>query len=606
MDMSTNCHLSHEPLGKSAPLLSLHYVQPWCPPIFYPAESSAFRAHAGAEPSPELCLSGDLVLIEDDGLIAQVACDVNDDSPPPIVNMESELPTFFSLVPKQLRRAKSTTILVDDLALISKHLQVLSDRLSGLMVSPPPCSGSDPAAPKLLSSLSHEEVVWLVHRPGSTLPPVCPCDWSNGSDTKTHWISEELYCALGCCWFRNYKHIIQTSLDSQWIDGGEFPVSLGVFTTIPKAPRSGAIDCKQSFYLDIVHVDNAFGDCISVGGFWYSLVFVDQATRYNWVFGLKDLSSASILAAFHLFCADARSYARYFRCNCDAKLFGTKIQEHLINNAFNIVAAAAGCQLSNSLMELHWKVMVHMARAYLTEKQMPRSFWFYAIVHSAWMMNAIPGKFGGKLATPFFLVHGLGHNERTWFPLFSVCNFHHEKDGNVPHSHCQSHTMDGIAIGCLPTSNAMLVYNPRTKQYYKPNSYRLDPYRLPSLVYPSLNYDGGLFCSLFRDEKVPVEELYPPGTRVEQLDPATNMLLAGTVMDISLLMAPLGSTLYHILFDNGTLASIPFAEMESLIPAPPLPSSTPTDSSSNVSSALLLPFLSVNSQITYEHNSTYH
>ncbi len=419
VDMSTDCHLSYEPLGKSAPLSSLHYVQPWCPPVLYPAESSAFRAHAGTKPLPELHLLGNPVLIEDDGLIAQVACDVNNDSPPPIVDTEPELPTFFSLVPKQLCQAKSTTFLMDNLALIFKHLQVLLDRLSGLTVSLPPSLGSDPVAPKLLSSLSHEEVVWLVHRPGSTLPPVRPCDRSNGSDTKTHWTSEELHRALGCRWFRNYKHIIQTSLDGQWIDGGEFPVSLGAFTTIPKAPRGGAIDREQSFYLDIVRVDTAFGDCVLVGGFWYSLVFVDQATHYNWVFGLKDLSSASILAAFRLFCADASSYARCFWCDCDAKLFGTKIWEHLINNASNIVAAVAGCQSSNGLMESHWKVMVHMARAYLMEKQMPRSFWFYVIVHSAWMMNAIPGKFGGKLASPFLLVHGSGHDERTWFPLFS-------------------------------------------------------------------------------------------------------------------------------------------------------------------------------------------
>ncbi len=105
---------------------------------------------------------------------------------------------------------------------------------------------------------------------------------------------------------------------------------------------------------------------------------------------------------------------------------------------------------------------------------------------------------------------------------------------------------------------------------------------------------------------MPVEELYPPGMRVEQLDPATNMLLVGMVMDIPLSTAPLGSTLYHILFNNGTSASIPFAEMESLIPAPPLPSSTPTDSPSDGSSSLLPPFLSVNSRITYEHDGAYH
>jgi hypothetical protein len=44
---------------------------------------------------------------------------------------------------------------------------------------------------------------------------------------------------------------------------------------IPKAPRGKAIDREQSFYLDIVHVDIAFGDCVSTGGYRYSLIFVD-------------------------------------------------------------------------------------------------------------------------------------------------------------------------------------------------------------------------------------------------------------------------------------------------------------------------------------------
>jgi hypothetical protein len=108
-----------------------------------------------------------------------------------------------------------------------------------------------------------------------------------------------------------------------------------------------------------------------VGGFHYSLIFVDQATRYSWVFGLKELSEESILSAFCLFRADAGSYARCFRCDCNPKLFGMAIKEHLVDHDSNIVAAVAGRQSSNSLVESHWKIMVHMARAYLTEKQMP-------------------------------------------------------------------------------------------------------------------------------------------------------------------------------------------------------------------------------------------
>ncbi len=207
--------------------------------------------------------------------------------------------------------------------------------------------------------------------------------------------------------------------------------------------------------------------------------------------------------------------------------------------------------------------MVHMARAYLTEKQMPRAFWFYAIVHSARMMNVIPGKIHGCIASPFLLVHGVGHDEQTWIPLFSLCYFHHEKDGDIKRSKHQAHSMDGVIIGRSPTSNALLVYNPRNKQYYEPNSYRIDSYRLPGSVYRDLKYDGGLFCSLYRDDNPPIKELYPPGTRVERIDPTSHMLLAGTVMDIpfsdgcspddSLASSPS----YTVLFDNGTSASIP-------------------------------------------------
>ncbi len=165
--------------------------------------------------------------------------------------------------------------------------------------------------------------------------------------------------------------------------------------------------------------------------------------------------------------------------------------------------------------------------------------------------------------------------------------------------------MDGIASGRSPTLNAMLVYSPWTKRYYEPNSYCLDPYQLPSLVYSTLRYDGGLFCSLLQDKNVPTEELYPPGTRVKRINPTTNKLLGSTVMDIPLSTTPSDSPTYQILFENGTSASISLTDMPSLILAPPGPMSAPVDSSSDDSSSLLLPFLSVNSRITYEHEGAY-
>ena len=252
--------------------------------------------------------------------------------------------------------------------------------------------------------------------------------------------------------------------------------------------------------------------------------------------------------------------------------------------------------------------MVHMARAYITEKQMPRTFSFFGITHAARMMDAILGKHdSGKLASPFLLVHGVGHDERTWIPNFSLRFFHHETDGDVQRSRHQAHTMDGIVVGRLPNSKALLVYNPRNKKYYKPDSYRLDPYPLPGSAYPSIKYNVGLFVNLLRNDNPQFKEKYPPGMHVERSDPSTNMLVSGTVMDIPFPVNISDPTTnssdlpYTILFNNGTSDLIPLSQMANLTPPPPV-----SLTASDTAESLLPPFLRLNSCITYEHDGQYH
>ena len=138
-----------------------------------------------------------------------------------------------------------------------------------------------------LECMVREEILHLLHHPNTSPPAIRPCDRPNASDTKSHRSAEELHRITGCHRFRNYKHLISTTKDGSFIDNGEFPLSIGAFTTIPKAPRGKAIDRTTSKLLDIVHFDIAFGDCMSVGGFKYALIFVDRATCFNWCFGLK-------------------------------------------------------------------------------------------------------------------------------------------------------------------------------------------------------------------------------------------------------------------------------------------------------------------------------
>jgi hypothetical protein len=91
---------------------------------------------------------------------------------------------------------------------------------------------------------------------------------------------------------------------------------------------------------------------------------------------------------------------------------------------------------------------------------------------------------------------------------------------------------------------------------------------------------------------------------VERIDPAINMLLAGTVMDIPFPSSGSGDELtynYTVLFDNGTTASIPLTEMALIILAPPVQVSA-LDSQDS----LLPPFLQLNAKITYKHESRFH
>ncbi len=92
--------------------------------------------------------------------------------------------------------------------------------------------------------------------------------------------------------------------------------------------------------------------------------------------------------------------------------------------------------------------------------------------------------------------------------------------------------------------------------------------------------------------------------QVKHIDPSTNMLLAGTVMDIPFLLDPSGNgfvPLYTILFDNGTTASIPLRDMASIIPLPPV-----DVANFDSHDSFLLPFLRLNSKITFEHEGQYH
>jgi hypothetical protein len=120
--------------------------------------------------------------------------------------------------------------------------------------------------------------------------------------------------------------------------------------------------------------------------------------------------------------------------------------------------------------------------------------------------------------------------------------------------------------------SSLVDLKPQNQQYYKPDSYKLDPYCLPSSVYPTIVYDGSLFISLHRDDVPAISEPYLPGTHKLDINNASGVIRSGTVMDIPL--DPTTSPHHLIQFDNRTTRSVPASDMASLIPKPAANEST--------------------------------
>eukprot|EP00804_Cyclotella_cryptica_P002399 CCRYP_004096-RA/>CCRYP_004096-RA protein AED:0.22 eAED:0.22 QI:0/0/0/1/0/0/3/0/917 len=225
-----------------------------------------------------------------------------------------------------------------------------------------------------------------------------------------------------------------------------------------------------------------------------------------------------------------------------------------------------------------------MARAYITEKQVGREFWYFAIRHIVLMINQVPGCLGRKLTTPFELVYGVKPDSSTWFELFSIGYFDHKTEGNAKKSNIQAQTLAGIAVGRDDKANTIRFYNPITKAYYSPSVFKLDEGRLPASHFPNrITFDGDLVCGLQSNNTDPTPEPFPPGTRVNVS--VNGKIKRGTIQNIPLPSSPAladstvihpdgtieeqNTHLYTVLLDDNTTHELTFHQLISPAEARP-------------------------------------
>eukprot|EP00956_Cyclotella_meneghiniana_P030527 scaffold77041_cov51-Cyclotella_meneghiniana.AAC.7 len=160
-----------------------------------------------------------------------------------------------------------------------------------------------------------------VHHNPRELPPVPPAYTPAACENRTTFDALKLHKIFGCRKFRTQSHLIAASKNASLLAGGELPHTIGDFAPITMPARGKPITKRRKF-LDKVHMDIVFGDCMALGGYRYALLLVDVATRYTWIYGMQTTSSADIILALEAFRADTGTYPKTYHADFDQKLIG--------------------------------------------------------------------------------------------------------------------------------------------------------------------------------------------------------------------------------------------------------------------------------------------
>ena len=163
----------------------------------------------------------------------------------------------------------------------------------------------------------------LVHHDAGILPAVPPCYTPAPCESRRQFDSLQLHRIFGCRRFRHMRHLTDAASNATLLSSGELPPTLGAFATIQHPPKGKPLK-RHRKYLDKVHMDIIFGDCVAFGGYRYGILLVDVATRYAWFYGITSLAGDEIIGALEQFKADAGGIPRRFHSDFDTKLIGGK------------------------------------------------------------------------------------------------------------------------------------------------------------------------------------------------------------------------------------------------------------------------------------------
>ena len=147
-------------------------------------------------------------------------------------------------------------------------------------------------------------------------------------------------------------------------------------------------DHRASAPLEFVHSDfSVAADPIARDGFKYAITFVDDYSSAIFVYFLKLKSDAT--KALRKFLADSAPYGKVKKIRTDngGEYLAQQFEAITIENQIKLEHSSPHSPHQNGTAERNWRTLFDMGRTLLIESKLPKIFWTYAIMASAFIRN---------------------------------------------------------------------------------------------------------------------------------------------------------------------------------------------------------------------------
>ena len=230
---------------------------------------------------------------------------------------------------------------------------------------------------------------------------------------------EQCYVSKEELWHRRYGHLGIDSLKklaaNDLVEEFDYRVSEGISFCEPcckgkqhKSPFPQSSDRRGAEPLELIHSDVCGRmSSKSLSGAEYFVTFIDDKTRYVWVYIIKRKSD--VFKCFREWKSSVeKSFGRSVKCfrtDNGGEFVSDAFEEYLRNDGIKHELTIPKCPQQNGVAERLNRTLVEMVRCMLADSQLPKRFWAEALSTACYIRNRSPTKaVQGK--TPYEALYG--------------------------------------------------------------------------------------------------------------------------------------------------------------------------------------------------------